>query len=82
MDWFPIFLRNLKNVKIVHLDPKLKFLKNLTISQASLNAGVIHPVEETTPSQKDCETNHRLNQMGKVVGFQKVDHIIINGNEF
>ena len=83
VDWFPILLRNLnKNVKIAHLVPKLEFLKNLTISQASLNAGIVHPVEKTTPSQKDCETTHRLNQTGKIVGFQIVDHIIINGNEF
>ena len=83
VDWFPIFLRNLKkNVKIAHLVPKLEFLTNLTISQASLNAGIIHPVEENTPSQKDCETSHRLSQTGKVVGFQTVDHIIINGNGF
>ena len=83
VDWFTIFLRNLKkNVTIAYLEPKLEFLTNLTISQASLNAGIIHPVEENTPSQKDCETSHRLSQTGKVVGFQTVDHIIINRNEF
>ena len=63
VDWFPVFLRKLKkeNVKTAHLDPKLEFYKNLTTSQGSLSDRIINPIEETTPSQKAYETNHRLN---------------------
>ncbi len=106
VEQFSPFLKNLKKeiVKIVLLDPKLQFIKDLTISEGSLNASIVHPREvmipairesaasfalihnhpsgDPTPSQKDFEITHRLNQTGKIVGIHMVDHIIIGGNEF
>ncbi len=106
VEQFSPFLKNLKKeiVKIVLLDPKLQFIKDLTISEGSLNASIVHPREvmipairesaasfalihnhpsgDPTPSQKDFEVTHRLNQTGKIVGIHMVDHIIIGGNGF
>jgi len=106
VDQFSPFLKNLKKeiVKIVLLDPKLQYIKDLTISEGSLNASIVHPREvmipairesaasfalihnhpsgDPTPSQKDFEITHRLNQTGKIIGIHMVDHIIIGGNGF
>lgn len=106
VEQFSPFLKNLKKeiVKIVLLDPKLQLIKDLTISEGSLNASIVHPREvmipairesaasfalihnhpsgDPTPSQKDFEVTHRLNQTGKIVGIHMVDHIIIGGNGF
>jgi len=106
VEQFSPFLKHLKKeiVKIVLLDPKLQLIKDLTISEGSLNASIVHPREvmipairesaasfalihnhpsgDPTPSQKDFEITHRLNQTGKIIGIHMVDHIIIGGNEF
>lgn len=106
VEQFSPFLKHLKKeiVKIVLLDPKLQLIKDLTISEGSLNASIVHPREvmipairesaasfalihnhpsgDPTPSQKDFEVTHRLNQTGKIIGIHMVDHIIIGGNGF
>lgn len=106
VEQFSPFLKHLKKeiVKIVLLDPKLQLIKDLTISEGSLNASIVHPREvmipairesaasfalihnhpsgDPTPSQKDFEITHRLNQTGKIIGIHMVDHIIIGGNGF
>ncbi len=106
VEQFSPFLKNLKKevVKIVLLDNKLQLIKDLTISEGSLNASIVHPREvmipairesaasfalvhnhpsgDPSPSQKDIEITHRLNQTGKIVGIPMVDHIIIGGNGF
>lgn len=106
VEQFSPFLKHLKKeiVKIVLLDPKLQLIKDLTISEGSLNASIVHPREvmipairesaasfalihnhpsgDPTPSQKDLEITHRLNQTGKIIGIHMVDHIIIGGNGF
>ena len=98
-------MRNQKKeiVKIVLLDNKLQLIKDLTVSEGSLNASVHprevmipairesaasfallhnHPSGDPSPSQKDFEITHRLNQTGKIVGIHMIDHIIITGSEF
>ena len=103
---FAPFMRNLKKeiVKIVLLDNKLQLIKDLTVSEGSLNASIVHPREvmilairesaasfallhnhpsgDPSPSQKDFEITHRLNQTGKIVGIHMIDHIIIAGSGF
>ena len=43
-EYFSPFLKNLKKeiVKIVLLDPKLQLIKEITISEGSLNASIVH----------------------------------------
>ena len=105
-EYFSPFLKNLKKeiVKIALLDLKIQFIKEITISEGSLNASIVHPREvmipaikesaasfalihnhpsgDPTPSQKDLEITHRLIQVGKIIGINMVDHIIIGGNSF
>ena len=49
------FLRNLKKeiVKVVLLNPKLNVIKDLTISEGSLNSSIVHPREVMAPAIKD-----------------------------
>lgn len=49
------FLRNLKKevVKVVLLNPKLKAIKDINISEGILNASVVHPREVMIPAIKE-----------------------------
>lgn len=49
------FLRNLKKevVKVVLLNPKLKVIKDIDISEGSLNASIVHPREVMIPAIKE-----------------------------
>ncbi len=55
VDFFAPFLRNLKKeiVKVVLLNPKLEVIKELTISEGSLNASIVHPREVMIPAIKE-----------------------------
>jgi DNA repair protein RadC len=56
------FLKNLKKeiVKIVLLGPKLKFIKETTISEGSLNASIVHSRKVMVPAIKDSVTSLTL----------------------
>ncbi|MBI4384917.1 MAG: DNA repair protein RadC [Nitrospinae bacterium] len=49
------FLRNLKKevVKVVLLNPKLRVIKDIPISEGSLNASIVHPREVMVPAIKE-----------------------------
>jgi DNA repair protein RadC len=49
------FLRNLKKevVKVVLLNPKLKAIKDINISEGTLNASIVHPREVMVPAIKE-----------------------------
>lgn len=56
------FLKNLKKeiVKIVLLNPKLFMIKDLTISEGSLNASIVHPREVMIPAIKESAASFAL----------------------
>ena len=56
------FLKNLKKevVKIVLLDPKLQYIKDLTISEGSLNASIVHPREVMIPAIRESAASFAL----------------------
>ncbi|MEE9259255.1 MAG: DNA repair protein RadC [Nitrospinaceae bacterium] len=55
VDQYAPFLRNLKKeiVKAVLLDPKLQVIRDLNISEGSLNASIVHPREVMVPAIKE-----------------------------
>ena len=55
VNYYSPFLKNLKKevVKAVLLNPKLKLIKDITISEGSLNASVVHPREVMIPAIKE-----------------------------
>jgi DNA repair protein RadC len=62
VDQFAPFLKNLKKeiVKIVLLDPKLQYIKDLTISEGSLNASIVHPREVMIPAIRESAASFAL----------------------
>ena len=55
VDHFAPFMKNLKKeiVKLVLLNPKLFMIKDLTISEGSLNASILHPREVMIPAIRE-----------------------------
>ena len=62
VEQFSPFLKNLKKevVKIVLLDPKLQYIKDLTISEGSLNASIVHPREVMIPAIRESAASFAL----------------------
>ena len=56
------FMKNLKReiVKVVLLNPKLFMIKDLTISEGSLNASIVHPREVMIPAIKESAASFVL----------------------
>jgi DNA repair protein RadC len=56
------FLKNIKKeiVKIVLLDPKLKLIKDLTISKGSLNARIFQPKKVMNPTIRESSISFPL----------------------
>ena len=61
-EYFSPFLKNLKKeiVKIALLDLKLQFIKEITISEGSLNASIVHPREVMIPAIKESAASFAL----------------------
>ena len=55
VDYFSPFLRRLKKeiVKVALLNPKLHIIKDITISEGSLNSSIVHPREVMIPAIKE-----------------------------
>ncbi|VAX29245.1 UPF0758 family protein [hydrothermal vent metagenome] len=55
VEHFSPFMKNLKKeiVKLVLLNPKLYMIKDMTISEGSLNASILHPREVMIPAIKE-----------------------------
>ena len=55
VEYFSPFLKNLKKevVKIALMDHKLQFIKEMTVSEGSLNASIVHPREVMIPAIKE-----------------------------
>ena len=62
VDQFSPFLKHLKKeiVKIVLLDPKLQYIKDLTVSEGSLNASIVHPREVMIPAIRESAASFAL----------------------
>lgn len=55
VNYFSPFLRRLKKevVKIALLNPKLQIIKDITVSEGSLNSSIVHPREVMIPAIKE-----------------------------
>ncbi|MDP7557189.1 MAG: DNA repair protein RadC [Nitrospinaceae bacterium] len=62
VDLYAPFLRYLKKeiVKVVLLNPKLSVIRDITISEGSLNASIVHPREVMIPAIKDSAASFVL----------------------
>lgn len=68
------------NRSIVH--PREVFKEAVKRSAASIICVHNHPSGDPTPSQNDINVTKRLLEVGKIMGIDVLDHIIIGGDNF
>lgn len=68
------------NASLVH--PRELFKSCIKRSAAALIVAHNHPSGDPTPSAEDREITRRLAEVGKIVGIQVLDHIIIGEKDF
>ncbi|WP_442595243.1 RadC family protein [Neobacillus sp. D3-1R] len=74
-----IFIGSL-NASIVH--PREVYKEALKRSAASVICVHNHPSGDPTPSREDIEVTKRLVEVGKIIGIELLDHLIIGENKF
>ncbi|WP_082235967.1 RadC family protein [Halobacillus massiliensis] len=74
-----IFIGSL-NASIVH--PREVFKEAVKRSAASIICAHNHPSGDPTPSQEDIQVTRRLNECGKMIGIELLDHIVIGDRKF
>lgn len=68
------------NASIVH--PREVYREALKLGAASIIVGHNHPSGDPTPSREDIEVTKRLAEVGKTVGIDCLDHVIIGQGKF
>lgn len=74
-----IFVGSL-NASIVH--PRECFKEAIKLSAASIICAHNHPSGHSAPSNEDIDVTRRLCEVGKTVGIELMDHLIIGQGEF
>ena len=67
------------NANLVH--PREVFKPAIEHLAASIIVVHNHPSGETEPSQDDIEVTKRIKEVGKIMGIEVLDHVIIAGNK-
>jgi len=68
------------NASIVH--PRETFLPLIKRCCASAIVAHNHPSGQPTPSREDIEVTKRLSEVGKIVGIEVLDHVIIGHEKY
>lgn len=68
------------NTSIVH--PREVMKTAILSNAASIICCHPHPSGDPTPSPEDIDVTERLAEVGKIVGIELLDHIIIGDNKF
>lgn len=68
------------NASIVH--PRECFKPAIISNAASIIVYHNHPSLDPTPSREDCEVTKRLVEVGKIIGIDVLDHIIMGGDRY
>lgn len=74
-----VFIGSL-NASVVH--PRELFKKAIKYSTASIIVCHNHPSGDPAPSKEDIEVTKRLAEVGKIIGIELLDHIIIGDGRF
>ena len=74
-----VFIGSL-NASIVH--PREVYKEALRRSAASIICIHNHPSGDPSPSREDIEVTKRLNESGRILGIDLLDHLIIGENKF
>lgn len=68
------------NASIVH--PREVMKTAILSNAASIICGHSHPSGDPTPSSMDIDVTERLAEVGKIIGIELLDHIIIGDGKF
>ncbi|HSP46495.1 MAG TPA: DNA repair protein RadC [Clostridiaceae bacterium] len=68
------------NSSIVH--PREIFKEAIRKSAASIILAHNHPSGDPTPSQEDISSTSRIKEVGKIIGIELLDHIIIGDGKY
>jgi DNA repair protein RadC len=68
------------NASLVH--PREVFKAAILSNSASIIVGHWHPSGDPAPSKEDVEVTKRLLEVGKIIGIEVLDHIIIGDGRF
>jgi DNA repair protein RadC len=68
------------NASLVH--PREVFRRAIREGAASILLAHNHPSGLTEPSEEDLKITKRLVEVGKIVGIEVIDHIIVGHKEF
>lgn len=68
------------NASLVH--PREVMKPAILSNAASILVGHNHPSGIPNPSQEDINVTHRLNEAGKVIGIELLDHIVMGDDDF
>ena len=74
-----VFIGSL-NASIVH--PREVFKEAVKRSAASIICAHNHPSGDPTPSQEDIQVTRRLQECGKMIGIELLDHLVIGDRKF
>ena len=66
------------NSSIVH--PREVFKTAILANSASIIIGHNHPSGDPSPSREDINITKRLNECGKILGIELLDHIVVGDN--
>lgn len=68
------------NSSMVH--PREVFKIAIRESASSIIIGHNHPSGDTTPSREDIEVTKRLSEVGKTIGIELLDHVIVGSKGY
>jgi DNA repair protein RadC len=72
--------RGTLNASIVH--PREVFKRALLVNAASVAIAHNHPSGDPTPSPEDISLTKRIKEVGKILGVELLDHIIIGDDNY
>ena len=68
------------NTSVVH--PREVFKTAILSNAASIILAHNHPSGDVTPSKQDINITHRINECGKILGIDLLDHLIIGDDTY
>lgn len=75
-------LRHTSPIKSSIVDPRDVMKALILANCTSIIVGHNHPSDDTSSSPKDIEVMKRLVEAGHILGFDVIDHLILESNTF
>lgn len=77
-----LFLISQGTLNGTYVHPREIYKRALLNNAASIVIAHNHPSGDLTPSKEDIEITKRLYEVGKIIGIELLDHLILGSNSF